>query len=124
MIELESSSFVENRSNLLVDTGSSVNIIKEQMLDPRVWINKKRTYALIGISDDIVKTLGEVKLVIKGLETPFQVVSWSFPILLDGIFGIEALRQHRAVLNFIDDCLHLGDQDFALLTHATIKLPA
>ena len=124
MIQLKSSSLIKDQTILLVDTGSSVNIIMKQMLDPRVWINQKRVYALIGIGDDVLDTLGEVKLIIKGLETPFQVVSESFPILLDGILGIEALRQHRVVLNLIDDCLHLGDQDFPLLTHATIKLPA
>ena len=117
MINLENSSLIKNNATLLVDTGSSVNIIKVRSLDPRVWINKRRIYNLIGIGKDMVNTLGETKFIVKGLETPFQVVLDSFPIQQDGILGVEALRQHHAVLNFIDDCLHLGDQDFPLLSH-------
>ena len=124
MINLENSSLTKNNATLLVDTASSVNIIKVKSLDPRVWINKRRIYNLIGIGKDMVNTLGETKFIIKGLETPFQVVLDSFPIQQDGILGVEALRQHHAVLNFIDNCLHLGEQDFPLLSHATISLPA
>ena len=96
---------------MLVDTASSVNLIKEKALDSRGWINRRRIFNLIEITKEMTSALGEVKLIIRNIETPFQVVSSSFPILQKGIIGIEFLRRHNAVLNFVNDCLHLGYQD-------------
>ena len=81
VITLEYCSLMKNQATLLVDMGSSVNIIKENALDPWVWISRRRIYNLIGIDVNVANASGEVELMVGGLEISFQVVLGSFPIL-------------------------------------------
>lgn len=108
----------------MIDTGASVNILKENALKPSIKINEKRIFNLLGIGTNMVKTLGEIKLSIKGKETSFQIVDKDFPIEHEGILGTPFLKQQGGVLNFIDECLHLGEDDIPLISNSTIKLKA
>ena len=97
--------FCQKETTFLVDTGSSVNIIKESSLKSFILINRKRVLKLVGIGSNTVSTLGKIKVLIHGMESTFHVVSKSFPIVQDGILGIDFLKNHRAILDFDDDCL-------------------
>ena len=82
-VELINSAFLKNKVTFFIDTGSSVNLVKESVLCPETnrLINRNRIINLVGIGSKIVPTLGEVRLIIKGLEASFYVASESFPIL-------------------------------------------
>lgn len=103
---MENSCLKGGKTEMLVDTGSCVNLIKENLLDPRVWINRRRIHNLMGIAAEMVPTLWEVKIIIKGLETPFQVVTKSFPMLSHASIKLSARI-------FIGECLATNDKGVA-----------
>ena len=116
--------FSQREATFLVDTGSSVNIIKESSLKSFILINRKRVLKLVGIGSNTVSTLGEIKVLIHGMESTFHVVSESFPIVQDGILGIDFLKNHQATLDFDDDCLLLGKEKYPLFGYTNIHVPA
>ena len=123
-IELDNISFSKDKVVFMIDTGASVNLLKENALSPIVWINKKRVIKLVGIDLEMVSTIGEVRLIIKGLEASFHIVPLSFPISEDGILGTPFLKKHNAIVNFETDRLQIGEVDFPFVHHGTICLPA
>lgn len=91
----------------MIDTGSSVNIIKITALNSSTILNKNKVFNLSGIGADMITTLGEVILLIKRIETSFQVADKNFPIEHEGILGTPFLRQqggsfkcYRRMLSF------------------------
>lgn len=110
-IDLENVLFLNGKVNFLVDTGASVNLIKSNVLKTEMIINKMKIVYLIGINSQMTKTLGEIKLHINGIETWFQVVSPDFPIRQQGILGISFLKQHKTILNFINNYIRINNVD-------------
>ena len=107
----------------MIDTGCELNLIKENVIDPRIWVNRTRIFDLVGIGSGIIKSLGEVKLEIKGIESTFQIVPKDFPIGQNGILGTSFLGMHRATLRFSGTTLHLGLEN-SFNNIIKIKLPA
>ena len=64
----------------MIDTGSDLNLIKEHRVNSRTWVNKNRIYNLVGISPEMIPTLGEIKTFINGIETEFHIVPNNFLI--------------------------------------------
>ena len=101
-------------------------MVKESVLSPETnrLINRNRIINLVGIGSEIVPTLGEVRLIIKGLEASFHVVSESFPIPQEGILGIPFLKKHNAILDFDSDHLQIGNLNLPFSNNKSINLPA
>ena len=108
----------------MVDTGCELNLIKESMVDSRVWVNHEKIYYLVGIGPKIIKSLGEIRVIIGGVESAFQIVPKDFPIEQNGILGISFLGKHGATLQFSRITLKLGLENPSNDNHSKIKLPA
>ena len=123
-IELDNTSFSKDKVVFMIDTGASVNLLKENVLSTIVWINKKIIIKLVGISPEMLFTIGEDKLVIRGLDGSFHIVSLSFSISEDGVLGIPFLKKQNAIVNFGTLRLQIGEVNFPFIHHGIISLPA
>ena len=75
----------------VLDTGAELNLIKQRKVKTGVSINFQMKYNLFGITQQGVKTAGEVYLDINGVFCPFQPVPNTFPIKCDGMLGMPFL---------------------------------
>ena len=108
----------------LVDTGSSVNLIKESSLKSLIWVNRNRILKLVGIGSNTISTLGEINITIESVESTFHVVSRSFSVAQVEILGVGFLKNHRAILNFDDDCLLMQGERYPLFGYTSIHVLA
>lgn len=107
----------------MVDSGSELNIIKEDALSD-LRIDRNQIYSLTGISRESILTKGNVDLNFGEIEGNFNIVDKNFPIYWDGIIGVEFLRKHRAKLCFDEDTLFLRKGNkFSFKENYTIDLP-
>ena len=108
----------------MVDTGSNLNLTKENAVDSRAWINRETIYHITGIGSGMYTTLGKIKVKVKGVETHFNIIPENFPIKQQGILGMQFLRENKAVLNFGDEELMFRDQSIPFQEYHTVHLPA
>lgn len=74
----------------------------------------------------MIRTKGEVEVIVKGKINKFQLVSKEFRIDRDGILGIEFLRFQEATLKFKNNSngeLIIGKEIIPLTSHTTVTLP-
>lgn len=116
--------FAQGVAELMIDTGSDLNLVKENAVDPRAWINRRKIYNLTGIGSGMYKIMGEIKVFINGAETYFQIVQKDFPIKQQGILGMQFLKGNKAILNFEHGKLEFNDISLPFLEYHTIHLPA
>lgn len=121
-IVLENTSFSNNRAHFLVDTGASVNLLKIDTLSKEKIINRSKIFNLVGINSKMTKTIGETIIYIHGIETLFQIVANDFSIKYQGVLGINFLRIHDTILNFIDDYIKINNVDIPFKEEKKIKL--
>ena len=99
--------------NFLIDTGSDLSLLKVNFLNPNVKIDTGKTRTLLGISNNPVKTLGQIKLefVIANKIFPhtFHIVSENFPIKVNGVIGNDFLTINHAILNYNSNKLVLNN---------------
>jgi hypothetical protein len=90
-------------ANLLLVTGSELNLIKLNKLQDDVMVTSTKIYKMQGISDKLVDTLGSTILTVslddESYKTEFQVVDSSFPIDGDGILGNPFLRANKLIID-------------------------
>ena len=110
----------------LIDTGSELNIIKQSLIKPNLFIDRKTVYNLAGISEGLVLTQGCVRINIDEGYCRMNVVPDSFPIEADGILGIEFLKEQEATLSFRNDALLWGNprETAPFVSHDVLYLPA
>ena len=116
--------FHQGGAELMVDTGSDLNLIKEDSVDPRAWIDRNKKYHITGIGSGMYETLGEIKVFIKAVETYFHIVPETFPIKQQGILGMQFLKENGAILNLKNGQLIFDNDSLPLLEYHTIHLPA
>lgn len=104
----------------MIDTGSSVNLIKAGCLGD-IEINKTDTVTLRGISEIPVDTHGSVNLTILGKRGKFYVTNDDIPFAQSGLIGTEFLKEHDASVNYKTEVLHL--QNLEVPFHG-ITIPA
>lgn len=97
----------------MIDTGCDLNLIKESHFDSRVRINRNKMYHLVGVGPRMIPTLGEITLIIKGIQSKFQSVPKDVPISQNGILGISFLEKHNATLTFAGIELKLGNSELS-----------
>jgi len=99
---------------LLIDTGSAVNLIKFSVLTGDTPVHENRKIYLKGINDKVVSTVGQIKITLRfnevNIETVFQVVRDSFPIPKDGILGQQFLRENKAIIDVANNSLIINNK--------------
>lgn len=93
-----------NQLNLLLDTGSDLNLIKLNVLNPNVPVEETERYSLTGITEQTILTLGKTFLPIQianhSINAEFHVVHPNFPIKFEGILGRPFLQSNQLSVNF------------------------
>ena len=110
----------------LIDTGSELNIIKQGLIKPNLFIDKNIVYRLAGISEGLVLTQGCVRINLDEGYCRMNVVPNTFPIEADGILGIEFLKEQDATLSFRSNALLWGNprEIVPFVSHDVFYLPA
>jgi len=108
-------------ANLLLDTGSELNLIKLNKLQDDILVTSTNIYTMQGISDKLVDTLGSTMLTVsldnEKYETEFQVVDSTFPIVGDGILGNPFLRANKIIID-------VGKEELTTKSEETHIIPA
>jgi hypothetical protein len=96
-IECESSSFINNKAEFLVDTGSRVNVVRLAELKENVKLILGNQIYLKGINNKLTKTLGivEIPLVVNNTKigsTMFYIVENEVATIKSGILGQTFLK--------------------------------
>lgn len=106
----------------MIDSGSGINLIKQDCLNPEVPWEDNRKHSLQGISSLSVETLGSVLIPLMGKPTLFHVVTNSVGFVQNGILGNQFLQDHAASVNFKDKCLHYDDMRIPFTEINKIKI--
>ena len=108
----------------LIDTDSELNIIKQDLIKPNLFIDKNTVYRLAGISEGLFLTQGCVRINLDEGYCRMNVVPDTFPIEADGILGIEFLKEQDATLSFRSDALLWGNprETIPFVSHDVIYL--
>lgn len=96
------------QSNFLVDTGSSLNILKQRVLKKEVDVNIDKSFKIAGIGEGKLETLGWVNITLHDVECRVFLVSDEINIEHDGILGVEFLRTRNGVISVSDGLLTLN----------------
>lgn len=88
--------------DLMVDTGSDVNIIKVNHLYSNIHFDDKQIISLSGIGASTINTLGTIRLHLENHPEPtiFHIVPKDFPIPSEGIIGKSFLKQNKSIIDF------------------------
>lgn len=98
----------DHKINLFVDTGSDINLLKENIL-PKNYksyrnFNPQDNCRISGITKGFVHTIGSVILTLivrdKQFSGKFFIVDKNFPINTEGILGREFLEFHKTSIDF------------------------
>lgn len=111
-------------TSLMLDTGAQPNLIKIGTLHPSVLLYQQHTIKLTGITENIVKTLGIVKISFSNIPVTFHVVPDDFPIIPQGILGTAFFSEHNAQIDFQANCLYWRNQIFPFKKYESIVVPA
>lgn len=110
---VETKQTISNKIELLIDTGSDLNLIKLNHLDPTVLVDKTIRYNLTGINTEVTQTLGKVSLTVHWghteVTTDFHVVHPNFHILKEGILGKPFFKENQQSINFKTNQVILAD---------------
>ena len=75
---------------LLLDSGSELNLIKKSVLAEGVKLNTSQRVALKGLSDGLYLTMGTIVIKMLGtFEVKFHVILDTLEFPYDGIFGSD-----------------------------------
>lgn len=92
----------------MIDSGSSVNIIKIGILkDTPIDVND--TLILKGITDNVVQALSSVTIKIIDEITKFYIVNDNFNISSDDIIGTHFLKENNAIIDYNNEYLLVGN---------------
>jgi hypothetical protein len=98
---------------LLIDTGSDVNIIKINKLRKDLKINENNKLYLKGINETKIETIGTIHLVIginnDKFNVEFNVVKAEFPIPKDGILGHRFLSENKAIIDICNKTMIINN---------------
>lgn len=98
--------------NLLLDTGSDINLLKENMIASNIATNRNRVIRLTGINEAPVKTKGSVTIRVKDIDVVFHLIDENFPLRQDGIIGSGFLSENNGLIDFTNKELLVGMEKF------------
>ncbi|XP_046393699.1 UBA domain-containing protein Mud1-like [Ischnura elegans] len=106
-----------SRATLLIDTGATLSLIREEVPRPNHPLHPPLTQ-LCGVTGHHLAITGTVTLPVRlGKGTffhEFQVVGSDLRLPADGILGLDLLRTMEASLNLKTEVLRVGNEDFPL----------
>lgn len=105
IITLSSPSLTGN-CTFMIDSGSDINLIKKNCICSDIRTNQYNIVTLQGISPEPVSTAGSIVIPLLGRETEFHLVPDDIAFPQQGILGIRFLREHNAIIDFKNKCLH------------------
>lgn len=121
-VALSSENLLNNRS-FMIDSGSSVNLIKIKAL-ARPQIDTENRVSLRGIANTTVHTRGSTSLNILEHDTSFDVIDDNIPLPYDGVIGANFLKKHSAILDYTNQELRIGDIHVPFFQDETFSVPA
>ncbi|XP_066583416.1 uncharacterized protein [Prorops nasuta] len=102
LIEVQADEFKNRTAMLLFDTGADISIIKAGVLQGKTMINQKEN-TVTGLGNYPFTTAGTVELHVKigkhVILHPFQVIPSSFPLIADGILGVDFWEKNVYTVN-------------------------
>ena len=114
----------EDTPELMIDTGSEVNLLKVQAVKRIQEVDANKQLLLKGISPDPVPTLGTIKITLLGNDATFHIVKNDFPIKPHGILGAEFLTERNATINYQKKQLNFHGNSIPFVNTNQIVLPA
>lgn len=115
-IKCESLSFKNKIAEFLLDTGSSVNIIRLSCLKDNEKLISGENIYLKGINNTLVETIGivEIPLEINKIfigKTKFYIVHNDVPLIKSGIVGQGFLKEHQTMINMASNTITLQQEE-------------
>ncbi|KAM0735252.1 Retrovirus-related Pol polyprotein from transposon 17.6 [Formica fusca] len=107
----------------MVDSGSSVNLVKIETLK-NTPIDVKDTLRLKGISKKPIRALGSTTFEIMGRKTKFYVVKNDFGVPADGIIGANFLKHNNAIVDYKHKCLVFEDIRVPFFENEKVMIPS
>ncbi|KAI4476876.1 hypothetical protein M0804_013203 [Polistes exclamans] len=89
----------------MIDTGAEVNLLKKNCIKPSTKIDNTDLLQLTGITLEKQNTLGTLIIRIFREDVLFHLVDDNFPILFDGILGMDFFGSKSAIINNTLGCL-------------------
>ena len=95
----------------MVDSGSSVSLVKEQVLNETLKILTHKAIFLQGVAPQKIRALGEISLDFEkegiSFNHNFQVVKNSFSIYGHGLLGRDFFQKFKAILDYDTQLLQI-----------------
>jgi len=104
----------------MLDTGSGLNIIKENFVPKNKTVNYNNILKLNGINKYPVYTLGEITLPLFEKEVTFHIVSNDFPISQSGILGNDFFQQTSSKIDYAKGYLDISGINVPFFSPETI----
>ena len=114
---------LKTKANLLLDSGSEINIIKKPALPESAIINEQEIIEVRGITATSLVTLGQTIIQVAGHPVTFHVVDDSLLINQDGILGSEFFAKYGARLDYGQKHIKWGDIYIPFDTKEKIIVP-
>lgn len=112
-------------ASFLIDTGSSISLIKRKFLSPKTAVAKNSSIRLQGASHEILETLFHARIHYKDQLHIVHVIRDDFPIVDDGILGIDFLKSYGISWNIAStgEKLILAGSEYTLHPSTLARIP-
>lgn len=119
------SNVINNHATFIIDSGAKISLLKIGKLLDSIKIDRNCRTKLIGISPEIIETIGTCKLEIdvdnQLLPFVFQVVADDFRIEADGILGRDFMYKYETELSYKKRVFIANGHNFKLYQVNEIK---
>ena len=99
----------------LVDTGSEMNLIKQELLPSSITISTDKTVYIRGIGSELIPTLGYIEIKLLGIDTVFYVISNDVTIPGEGILGAEYFSNAKSIIDYEKKILRVENKRIPLI---------
>lgn len=108
---------MSQRGRLLLDTGAGVNLIKDGFCTDKIKLKRPHT---IRLGNDKHTLNYSTTFIVHGKKHTFFIIPNDFPLLEDGIIGLNFLKQHKYIIT--NDKLQI-DNDIIRLQDTIEEIP-
>ncbi|XP_067216920.1 uncharacterized protein [Linepithema humile] len=127
LISLPMNEVIDNKINMLIDTGATMSLIKlNKLKDETIIYDKKIT--IIGATGHKADTIGVMQATIplktRDVKHELNVIKDNFPIEYDGILGADFLQKYQASWDYTTKKLRINKNLFTLFPCKKFTLEA
>ena len=115
---------LNRKLTMLLDTGTSKNVIKKGCLPPDVDIFGDEILKLSGITEGVTYTLGYVKIPTFDRMTIFHVVDNDFPIQQSGILSSEFFSDNSTKIDYKNQVFEVCGKRYSFRTGEVMAFAA